>query len=178
MQKRESTFHFGSTGGGLIYLIFTICVTILLVLAAFLLFDCKSKPNPASYADLTAHQPIVPGSENGYTYFTAAAKALYYPTNDIFITYIYHRSKTRPVDTNLLKEAILKNQQTFELLRQGIACRVCVPPEFPDHDSRSLDSFCNALFKLRLLWLTKIRLEFDSRQYLEATERCLLKDVR
>ena len=79
------------------------------------------------------------------------------------------------MDTNLLKEAILKNQPTFELLKQGIACKSCVPPKYEYPYSGRPPEYYNRRFeRLRIFLSVKARFAFASHQYQEAIENCIM----
>jgi len=177
MQTKDSTVDSGPSNKGILFVIVVLCAGILLFLALYLLFDWQSEPDPASYADLTAHQPTVPYEQNGFTYFVDAIQAIYFPTNKIYYRYYnaLYRPDSTPVDTNLLKDAILKNQPTFELLKKGIACKSCVPPKYEYPYSGRPPEYYNARFeRLRLFLSVKARFALASHQYQEAIENCIM----
>jgi hypothetical protein len=172
MQTQGSTVDSGPSNKGILFVIVGLCAGIILFSALYLLFDWRSSPSPATYADLTAHQPAVSENENAFTCFSAAINALYTPSNSLFFNYINRYPKPKPVDTNLLKQALLKNQQTFELLKQGIAFKSCVPPDNNTLHEGYWDFYID-YGRFYSFIAAKFRLELVSHQYREATDSCI-----
>jgi len=135
------------------------------VSAGFVLyFACRDIP-PPDVRDLAAEKIEVSSQDNAYTYFCAATNTLYYPTN--YVVFKYAQGKT--VDSNLLVDVLLKNRQTFELIKRGTACKVYVPPELSDFNALPQISI-RSFQEMSYLLAAKAKFERMSGQYSESTD--------
>lgn len=138
------------------------------VSAGFVLyFACRDIP-PPDVRDLAAEKIEVSSQDNAYTYFCAATNTLYYPTN--YVVFKYAQGKT--VDSNLLVDVLLKNRQTFELIKRGTACKVYVPPELSDFNALPQISI-RSFQEMSYLLAAKAKFERMSGQYSESTDTCI-----
>ena len=96
------------------------------ILATFIVFIAvvgRDGPKPET-GDLTDPRPVGPAEQNAFTFFAAATNALVFPDKNLARDYL----AGRPVDEKLLQEAIARNAEMTELLRQGLSCRICRRP--------------------------------------------------
>jgi len=168
MQTQASKVHSASSDNRLVYVLFALCGMILLSLGISLYLAARDIP-PPDVSDLLVEQRTVPPEANAYTYFVSAIDTFYNPTN-----YILHKHSNYqgPVDTNLLVDVFEKNKRTFELLKQGTACRECIQPELLDFNALSQIPSSD-LRELSNLLAAKTRYEYEAGHYAEATDTCI-----
>ena len=122
-------------------------------------------PKPDT-GDLTCSRPEVPPDQNAFTFFAAATNALVCAENVLARDYL----AGRPVDEKLLQEAIARNADMTELLRQGLSCRICLRP----HTASSLETpFLRPFQRMATVLALSSRSARLSGNYVKAVDDCL-----
>lgn len=121
---------------------FVLAVVMVFVLAAAFLILPRHDIPPVAAPDLSIARSELPAAENAYAYFAEAMEALYWPWGDEAFKSAYMRRET--IAAEQLREIFARNEETIELIRQGLACGACQFPRWSrpeDLDLRALQWF-------------------------------------
>ncbi len=107
------------------FVILGIAVPVLIGAAIIVLLILRRDVPPPDLSDLKVDRPDVADENNAFTYFEAAAEKMYRPSDAEFIwAYVVGE----PVDPQTVQEVLARNEETFESMRKGVACEICLPP--------------------------------------------------
>lgn len=126
--------------------------------------DCP----PPDTSDLVIGRLSLPDTENAYTYFIAATNSLFWPSNSCYVGDILHG---REENDGLVSDLIANNDETIEIIREGLRCHICQAPEI-----NSLDDFlpCLSLWRsIAYVMALKARSERQAGQYAQSAQSCL-----
>jgi hypothetical protein len=123
---------------------------------------------PPDTSDLTLDRPDISLEDNAFTYYSAVAKALYFPSG-VFV--VDHYLEGKNVDQKKLGDIIRKNKKNFEMIAKGNKCERCIVPEA----SISLMPipYLSPLLNIGKLLAAKARCERLSNHPKAATETCV-----
>lgn len=108
------------------FLLILACVFSLIAAAIiYIIFASRDIPEPDT-SDLLVPTSPVPDENNAFTYFAAAARNLYWPTNASLVSDILS-GKTN--DEAFVSNLIGKNTGTFRLIEQGLTCNTYQAPQ-------------------------------------------------
>ncbi len=125
---------------------------------------------PPDVSDLEIRRAAVAPEDNAFTYFERAREILDLNSGDRDILDDFRHGKE--VDVESLREALAKNADTVELIRQGLAREYCLTPEFTGLDT-SLD-YITAWRRFAALLAAESRLQARDGDYEGAVESCAL----
>lgn len=142
------------------------CILIIVGIVG-LFFYVSSDIPPPDVSDLALERSVIPPEKNAYTYFNAATKSFYWPTNR---TLVSDYLKGLPVDDAVIQDLISRNAETFRLINEGIRCDIYQGPEISSYD---MDPCFPQSMNIPKILSIKARHDRLAGNYTEATDTCI-----
>ena len=123
---------------------------------------------PPDTTDLIPERVELPADSNAFTFFELATNSFYWPTNAAFVTDFLD---DKPVDDELIHEAISRNTNMMDIAGKGLACQRCITPEITSFATPT--PYLAPLRNMGRIMAIKTKHERLSGRYAEATRTCI-----
>lgn len=123
---------------------------------------------PPDTTDLIPERTELPPEQNGFTCFVSATSSFYWPADNPIVTdYL----SGKPVDEGLVEEVIARNATTFQEIKRGLECGVCLMPE-PTQVATPCPYF-EPLRQIGRVMALKTKRDRLAGRYADATSTCI-----